>query len=127
MWPSARTAPASSPAVTTIACTLWNAKSGKPIAWQLHGIPWVWRAVHCVAFSPDGTRIVSCGLDTVRLWDAKAESLSPVGTPLQHKDWVASAAFSPDGTRIVSGRGRHDAAALGCQKRRAYRRAAQGP
>ena len=56
-----------------------------------------------VAFSPDGTRIVSGGDDnTVRLWDAATGQ--PVGQPLTgHTDAVYSVAFSPDGTRIVSG------------------------
>ena len=56
-----------------------------------------------MAFSPDGTRIVSGSDDkTLRLWDAK--SGQPIGAPLQgHEDAVSSVAFSPDGTRIVSG------------------------
>ena len=56
-----------------------------------------------VAFSPDGTRIVSGSEDkTLRLWDAR--SGQPIGAPLQgHENSVNSVAFSPDGTRIVSG------------------------
>ena len=55
-----------------------------------------------VAFSPDGTRIVSGGLDgTVQLWDARTGQ--PFGEPLlPHRYAVTSVAFSPDGTRLVS-------------------------
>ena len=56
-----------------------------------------------VAFSPDGTRIVSGSDDkTLRLWDAKSGQC--IGTPLKgHENSVWSVAFSSDGTRIVSG------------------------
>ena len=56
-----------------------------------------------MAFSPDGTRIVSGSDDsTVRVWDAATGR--PVGQPLNgHTGSVTSVAFSPDGKRIVSG------------------------
>ena len=59
--------------------------------------------VTSVAFSPDGTRIVSGSVDqTVRVWDA--DRGVQIGSPLQgHTHPVRSVAFSPDGTRIVSG------------------------
>ena len=59
--------------------------------------------INSVAFSPDGTKIVSGGSDcTVRVWDIKTEL--QIGTPLiGHTGWVKSVAFSPDGTKIVSG------------------------
>ncbi|KAG6325788.1 hypothetical protein ID866_13301, partial [Astraeus odoratus] len=90
-------------------------------------------SVRSVAFSPDGTRIVSSSDDqTVRVWDAEkgvmSVAFSPdgarivsgsddqtvrmwdadkgvqIGSPLQgHTNVVRSVAFSPDGTRIVSG------------------------
>lgn len=50
--------------------------------------------VWSVAFSPDGTRIVSGSSDkTLRLWDAT--SGQSIGAPLRgHEDWVLSVAFS---------------------------------
>ncbi|KAG6327499.1 hypothetical protein ID866_11590 [Astraeus odoratus] len=59
--------------------------------------------IRSVAFSPDGTRIISGSFDkTVRVWDA--ERGVQIGSPLEgHTDWVTSVAFSSDGTRITSG------------------------
>lgn len=54
-----------------------------------------------VAISPDGSRIASGSLGTVRLWDA--EQGTPVGPVLSgHEGWNF-VAFSPDGRRMVSG------------------------
>jgi hypothetical protein len=55
-----------------------------------------------VAFSPDGTRIVTGSADqTAKVWDART------GTPQLelkgHTSGVSSVAFSPDGRRIVTG------------------------
>ncbi|OCH89025.1 WD40 repeat-like protein, partial [Obba rivulosa] len=79
--------------------------------------------VSSVAFSPDGSRIVSCSHDeTIRVWDANtdgsrivscsrdrtirvwnANTGEEVVKPLEvHTDWVSSVAFSPDGSRVVS-------------------------
>jgi WD40 repeat protein/tRNA A-37 threonylcarbamoyl transferase component Bud32 len=58
--------------------------------------------IRCVAFSPDGSRIVSASDDkTLKLWDATTgrETRTLAG----HLGRVTSVAFSPDGTRIVSG------------------------
>jgi WD40 repeat protein/tRNA A-37 threonylcarbamoyl transferase component Bud32 len=55
-----------------------------------------------VAFSPDGTRLVSASEDqTLCLWDVKAGTLFRVLS--DHRGPVRYAAFSPDGTRLVSG------------------------
>lgn len=56
-----------------------------------------------VAFSPDGSRIVSGSRDmTIRVWDtvSGAQSLGPLRG---HINEVSSVAFWPDGTKIVSG------------------------
>ncbi|KAF9457442.1 hypothetical protein BDZ94DRAFT_1314195 [Collybia nuda] len=56
-----------------------------------------------VAFSPDGTKIVSVSDDmTIRLWDAATGK--SIGSPFEgHTDTIISVAFSPDGTQVVSG------------------------
>ena len=56
-----------------------------------------------VAFSPDGSKIISGSSDkTIRLWDATigVEMLPPLRG---HDDWIHSVAFSPDGSKIISG------------------------
>ena len=60
------------------------------------------RRCGAVAFSPDGTRLLSGGKDaTLRLWDVAT------GRELRkfegHDDLVTSIAFSPDGKRALSG------------------------
>ncbi|KAF8134754.1 quinon protein alcohol dehydrogenase-like superfamily [Mycena galopus ATCC 62051] len=80
-------------------------KSGGSLSWPatdavLNGHQ---AGVASVAFSPDGTRIVSGSYDnTVCVWDT--ETQAQIGAPLEgHTSAVTSVAFSPDGTCIISG------------------------
>ena len=70
---------------------------------DMHWIAETLSPIYAVAFSPNGSRIVSGnGDNTLRLWDANTGQ--PIGQPLQgHEDVVKSVAFSSDSSRIVSG------------------------
>ena len=58
--------------------------------------------MYCVAFSPDGSRVVSGSEDnTVRIWNvATGESEAELKG---HSGRVSSVVFSPDGSHVVSG------------------------
>ena len=55
-----------------------------------------------VAYSPDGTKIISgSGDKTIKIWNANTgESLK---TLVRDLSFVFSVAYSPDGTKIISG------------------------
>jgi WD40 repeat protein len=66
----------------------WNAVGGKPVGW-----------VHALAFSPDGSKLVSGG-GTLIVWDvAKGEGRR---FDKQHGS-INSVAFSPDGLLVLAG------------------------
>ncbi|MBQ2304165.1 MAG: hypothetical protein II256_07095 [Bacteroidales bacterium] len=58
--------------------------------------------VFSVAYSPDGTKIVSGSRDnTVKIWNANTGQC--LQTLKGHSDWVVSVAYSPNRTKIISG------------------------
>ncbi|MBO5838211.1 MAG: hypothetical protein J6R06_00850, partial [Bacteroidales bacterium] len=58
--------------------------------------------VRSVAYSPDGTKIISGSYDkTIKIWDAITGQC--LKTLEGHSEWVSSVAYSPDGTKIISG------------------------
>ena len=58
--------------------------------------------VSSVAYSPDGTKIISGSDDkTIKIWDANTGQC--LKSLEGHSDYVNSVAFSPDGTKIISG------------------------
>src|SRR5262245_28612897 len=59
-------------------------------------------SVSSVAFSSDGTTVMTGSLDgTARLWDASTRR--PIGPPLTHQGAVRAVAFSPDGKTVITG------------------------
>jgi WD40 repeat protein len=77
---------------------VWDAATGEEVRTLKGHTSWV----KSVAFSHDGTRIVSGSSDnSVRVWDAATGE--EVRTLKGHTSSVFSVAFSHDGTRIVSG------------------------
>ena len=85
-------------------CNLKNATFDNTKIYPYNFIPTGHTAsVNSVAFSPDGTKIVSGSWDkTIRIWDA--ETGVQIGNPLTgHTFGVNAVAFSPDGKKIVSG------------------------
>src|SRR5262245_17642344 len=76
---------------------LWNAETGKE-AGTLLGPG---RAVTCLAFNPDGTRLAAAGLDgTIKIFDIPGKK--EVRTLTAH-DGVWAVAFSNDGKRLATG------------------------
>ena len=80
--------------------------------WDWRYVDWICEPVFCslkghtgavtsVAFSPDGTRIVTGSNDsTAKMWDAKTGN--EILTLKGHTGAVTSVAFSPDGSQIVT-------------------------
>ncbi|KIK66550.1 hypothetical protein GYMLUDRAFT_239481 [Collybiopsis luxurians FD-317 M1] len=78
---------------------IWDVNTGQ----LCHTLEGHMDVVHSVAFSTDGTRIVSGSFDqTVRVWDSATRA--QLGWPLEgHEDKITCVAFSSDGSKIVSG------------------------
>ena len=88
---------------------LLSVQRGLPEQWSVmkHVLEGHHSAVVTIAFSPDGTQIVSGSWDhTIRVWDAQSGNV--ILGPLEgHSSSVCSVAFSPDGKQIVSGSSDH--------------------
>jgi WD40 repeat protein len=91
--------------------TVWDARTGAPLV-ELQGLK---EPVNSVAFSPDGTRILTAAAHVnpagveLKLWDAKTGTVlldltqKKTGRGLFLGERGGSVAFSPDGRRFVTG------------------------
>ncbi len=81
---------------------LWDAINGKQLL-QITGSTQPKNAVGVqrIAFSPDGSRLVTGDAQFVKIWDASSGQL--IQSLAGHSDDVWAVAYSPDGTRIASG------------------------
>ncbi len=76
---------------------MWDTETGRDLA----SLPVSGGLVYGVAFSPDGTRLVSGGQDLdVTVWDAV--TLQPLRRFRGHTAWVRGVAFAPDGRHVLS-------------------------
>ena len=76
----------------------WDARTGAPL-----GLPMRHRdGVLSATFSPDDSRVVSCGEDNIaQIWSAKTSRR--LAAPLSHKNEVICASYSPDSQWIATG------------------------
>jgi WD40 repeat protein len=80
----------------------WRYLWGKCRGDQLQTLAGHSNYVNCIAYSPDGTMLVSGSSDnTVKLWNASTGEL--LATCAGHSNAVMSVAFSPDGKYFASG------------------------
>ncbi|KAG1747702.1 hypothetical protein EDB19DRAFT_282546 [Suillus lakei] len=79
---------------------LWDTYSGKIIGQPLKRDQ---RAIYALAFSPDGTRLISGGQNcTIIMWNVQTASVI-LDPPATHTKTILCLAFSPDGSRYASG------------------------
>jgi WD40 repeat protein/serine/threonine protein kinase len=77
---------------------LWDPRTGKPLDFQLGGLP---RKLERVAVSRDGSHLAAvCGDRAIRVWNLNSGQQFTLEGPLNHL--AIGARFSPDGKRLVS-------------------------
>lgn len=80
--------------------TVWDIERSEPLATLIDHAGDIFN----VTFSPDGSRIVTCGRDgMIRFWDA--DTFDEVAKLRGHSNYVYSVEFSPDGSTLISGSG----------------------
>lgn len=76
----------------------WNLASGEKVVCKGHN-SWV----HALAFTPDGTQLISGGCDGRLIWWSLAEATpQPIRSIDAHFGWIRAIDISPDGSHLVS-------------------------
>jgi hypothetical protein len=100
--PSQQPAPIRQPAAVRPTPPPAPASHGRETWRELHTLEGHTDRVNSVAYSPDGSRIVSGSKDnTIKIWDAASGRV--LGSHRRHTGDVSSVAYSPDGSMIASG------------------------
>ncbi len=80
---------------------LWDAATDEPMGKPRFDLPISKSPVRAVAFSPDGTKLLTAGpFTTAQIWDAATGQ--PLGSPMEHNERVLAVAFSPDGAKVAT-------------------------
>jgi len=75
---------------------LWDAKTGEQIGPLLRHA----REIDTIAFSPDGTLLLSVANTVLQVWETATGTLA--SPPMQHPDSIRRAWWKPDGTAIFT-------------------------
>src|SRR5207302_1987451 len=95
---------------------IWDVGKGQQLRQiNAHTAPPAPSPIYCLAWSPDGKRLLSGSLDrSAKLWDAASSALvkefkgyKEKEADKGHRDGVFCVAFTPDGNTIVSGSSDH--------------------
>ena len=84
---------------------MWDAVKGKPLGRMFHG------EIATLAFSPDGTKVITADGGTTQLWHAATGE--PLGKPMKHGGRVGAATFSSDSTKVATAQRGHDGPVVG--------------
>jgi WD40 repeat protein/serine/threonine protein kinase len=82
---------------------IWDVATGKLVGapFALGGQNSNSRGGVAVAYSPDGSMILTAAGHDARYWDTASQQ--PIGQPLRHQNDVFSVAFSPEGKTVLTG------------------------